>query len=106
MASRAEELKHPDCRYCEECLRVNVGIMEANRQLKRKLADAGSLTAEKTDAARKLWDAATAHWYDATSRRLQDRLHDSSVALSGEAIRGSELYEIGVELGFIEEGSG
>lgn len=31
-------LQHPDCRACEERERLNLGIMEENRQLRQKLA--------------------------------------------------------------------
>lgn len=34
-----EDLQHPDCRACEERKRLNLGIMEENRQLRAKLAE-------------------------------------------------------------------
>jgi uncharacterized protein (DUF433 family) len=62
---------------------------------------------------RKLWEAATEHWYETDDEDeptpLGELLYDSSVALPGIPIKGKELYRIGVELGFVdasEEGSG
>lgn len=48
---RAEELKHPDCRWCEESLRVNLGLMEENRQLTRALSEDLSRLSTKTRTA-------------------------------------------------------
>lgn len=33
------DLRHPDCRTCEERERVNVGLLAENRSLRSKLAD-------------------------------------------------------------------
>jgi hypothetical protein len=59
------------------------------------------------NAARKLWEAATEHWFEEDDEGepipLAALLYDSSTALPGIPIRGKELYRIGVALGFIEE---
>jgi hypothetical protein len=99
-------LRHPDCLACEESKRLNLGIMEEKRQLKRKLAGDVS-TDEQRSAARKLWEAATEHWSETDDEGapipLAALLFDSSVASPGIPIKGKELYRTGVALGFIEE---
>jgi hypothetical protein len=119
-------LQHPDCRACVERKRLNLGIMEENRQLMRALAeDPARWSAEARmavasamaeNAARKLWEAATEHWRvfedDEDQRPLADQLFDSSVIYPGMGLKGKDLYRIGVALGFIdaegesEEGKG
>lgn len=42
---------HPDCRYCAERLAVNVGLLEENRQLKKRLADGDAPPASMQDRA-------------------------------------------------------
>jgi uncharacterized protein (DUF433 family) len=102
----AEEHKHPDCRHCNERLRINVGLMRENRQLKqdvegeRDIARRERKRVHRTEnAARKLWEAATEMW----PTNEMGWMDQSSSAYPSASIRGKELYEIGVELGFIEE---
>lgn len=57
---------------------------------------------EAQKAITKLWEAATEHWHE-EGRSLSDLLFDSSVAMPGMAIKGKDLYWIGMELGLIEE---
>lgn len=63
---------------------------------------------EGEGALRKLWKAATEHWHETDPETeepipLNELLFDSSLALPGMSINGKELYDIGVELGLIEE---
>lgn len=44
----------PDCGYCAERLRVNVGLLEENRQLREVKADLAVLVRERNDLHRKV----------------------------------------------------
>lgn len=62
----------------------------------------------REEAIKKLWEAATDHWYETDeetgeARPLGDLLFDSSTALPGMPIKGKELYEVGVALDLVEE---
>jgi uncharacterized protein (DUF433 family) len=99
-------LRHPDCLACEERKRLNLGIMEENRQLKRRLA--GDVSSdEQRSAARKLWEHATEHWSEEDGEGepvpLSALLFDSATAHPATPIKGKDLYRIGAALGFIAE---
>lgn len=87
------------------------GVHTDGVQLLWEVAKACAPPAEeaKTNAARKLWEAATTSWHETDEETgdpvpLGRLLHrDDSFAYPGAYVRGSELYEIGVALGFIEE---
>lgn len=35
----SDETSHPDCRYCEERLRINLGLMAENRKLREQIGN-------------------------------------------------------------------
>lgn len=89
------------------------------KPVRGRAVEQAALDAERVhrteNAARKLWEAATEHWWETEGQspaELADALFDSSIAYPGIPIKGKELFRIGGALGFIdlkdqsEEGSG
>jgi hypothetical protein len=78
--------------------------------IRQELASEQQGGAVAREAARKLWEAATEHWFetddDGDPIPLTVLLYDRSVAYPGLPIKGKELHRIGVELGFLDEQQG
>lgn len=94
-----------------ESVRLLVEMVEAASEGEREIARRERKRVHRTEnAARKLWEHATEHWFEeddeGESIPLAALLFDSSTAYPGIPIKGKDLYRIGVALGFIEEGSG
>lgn len=62
---------------------------------------------DRDEATRRLWEAATEHWYGSTDEEDEDfdlaqALFASATAYPGLPIKGKELYRIGEALGLIK----
>lgn len=60
---------------------------------------------DRDEAILRLWETATEHWRDEeypSEVSLAEQLFDSSTAYPGVAIKGKDLYRIGVALGLID----
>lgn len=81
------------------------GCCNLTRPLRASQARLRRMTRE--EAIRKLWEAATEHWYGTTDEEDADfdlgaALFDSACAYPGLPLKGKDLCRIGEALGFIE----